>query len=526
MKRRNFLSILGAGAALPVVMNGFGMKAFSAETPFLSMLANVACEDRILVLVQLAGGNDGLNTVIPLDQYSAYKSVRPNIAVADTSALKLTNATALHPNMTGFQQLFNQGKMRLIQSVGYPTPDFSHFRSTDIWLTASDYNQIIDTGWLGRWLDTQYKGFPMGYPNATMPDPVAIQIGNTVSTALEAKQANMGMAFTDPKTYFNINNYGFGTQKNTRFLQELDYIRQTGLQIQNFATPVKNAAAKAINKSTMYPAANQNPLADQLKIVAQLIAGGLRTRIYIVTHSGYDTHASQNSAGSGTPFAHPQLLQQLSQAISAFQDDIRLLGVEDKVTGMTFSEFGRRIKQNGSNGTDHGAAAPLFVFGANVISGILGNNPTIPTSATLEDNIPMQFDFRSVYASLLRDWFCVEEADVRQLLFSDFPFLPIVKSSKPTDVNDAGESVNKLVIQVSPNPTSESVRIRLSADGTPLRLSLFDHTGREIATVVESTIAQGEHEIHYNVSHLTSGNYYWRLSTMRTHHVAPMVVIH
>ncbi|MBL7999418.1 MAG: DUF1501 domain-containing protein [Candidatus Kapabacteria bacterium] len=526
MKRRNFLSILGTGAALPVMMNGLCVRAFASDTPFLSLLANVACEDRILVLVQLAGGNDGLNTVIPLDQYSVYKAVRPNIAVAETAALKLTNATGLHPNMTGMQQLFTQGKLRVVQSVGYPTPDFSHFRSTDIWLTASDYDKIIDTGWLGRWLDTQYPGFPAGYPNAAMPDPVAIQIGNTVSTALEAKQANMGMAFTDPKTYFNINNYGAGTQQNTRFLQELDYIRQTGLQIQNFATPVKNAAAKATNKSSLYPAANQNPLADQLKIVAQLIAGGLRTRIYIVTHSGYDTHSSQNNAGSGTPFSHPQLLQQLSQAISAFQDDLRLLGIEDKVTGMTFSEFGRRIKQNGSNGTDHGAAAPMFIFGSNVQSGILGANPSIPAAVTLEDNIPMQFDFRSVYASLFRDWFCVNESDVKSLLFADFPYLPIMKTSKPTDVNEQGESVNQAKLSVSPNPAMNEIRVRYISEGNPVRISLFDYTGREIEVVDSMTPQHGEHELSIDVSQHCSGNYYCRVSSSKSHSVIPFVIMH
>lgn len=524
MKRRNFIHLLGAGTMLPVMMNGFKVTAFAEQTPFLNLLANVACEDRILVLIQMAGGNDGLNTVIPLDQYGLYKAARPNIAVAEASALKLTDATGLNPNLKELQTLHTNGKLRVIQSVGYPTPDFSHFRSTDIWLTASDSDTIIDTGWLGRWLDTQYPGFPIGYPNSAMPHPVAIQIGNTVSTGLESKTANMGMAFSSLTSYSNIVNYGDGTATNTRFLHELDYVRETGLQVKNFADPVIKLASKVTNKVT-YPGANANPLAEQLKIVAQMIAGGLKTRVYIVTQTGYDTHSSQNTAGTGTPFAHPTLLQQLSQAIGLFQSDIQQLGVADKVTGMTFSEFGRRIKQNGSNGTDHGAAAPMFVFGNNVVNGVLGNNPTIPSTVTLEDNVPMQFDFRSVYASLLRDWFCVPQTDIKNLLFKDFATLPIIKGGSTSDVNEQCSTITTSAVRCSPNPASDNVVVTFTADGSPCKLSLFDHTGREVSVLVESTIAAGDHEVRFDASALSSGNYYWRLQTLRIQQTSPMIVV-
>jgi len=157
----------------------------------------------------------------------------------------------------------------------------------------------------------------------------------------------------------------------------------------------------------LYPTAKTNPLADQLKIVAQLIAGGLKTRIYVVNISGFDPHSYQTTGGNGSPTPHGTFLGQLIVALNAFQDDLKLLGVHDRVMGMTFSEFGRPIKSNSRAGTDHGAAAPLFVFGSNVVSGVLGTTPDIPTSVSPEDNVPMQYDFRSVCASLLKDWFCV-----------------------------------------------------------------------------------------------------------------------
>lgn len=530
MKRRSFISMLGAGAALPMALSGMKVTAFS-RSPLLDILARVECEDRILVLVQMAGGNDGLNMIVPLDQYAAYKAARPAIAVPETgtgAALKLTNATGINPQMAAVQQMYANGLMRVIQNVGYPVPDSSHFRSTDIWMSASDSATVVETGWLGRWLDSVYPGFPAGYPSASMPHPVAISVGNFVTLSTESSTANVAMAFSNPTTYYNIVNYGSGAQRNTRFLKELDFIRTTGEQIQQFATPVKAAAAKATNKSTKYPAASAgNTLADQLKIVAQLIAGGLKTRVYLVTQTGYDTHANQLNGGNGTPYSHPALLNQLSVALDAFMDDCRLLGIDEKIVGMTFSEFGRRIQQNGSAGTDHGAAAPMLVFGKNVLGGgILGTNPVIPQNVTAQDNVPMQFDFRSVYASILRDWLCVKEADIRTLLMGSFPFLPIINTANVSDVRDDGTPMVKRRLGCSDNPASDAVTVWVESDGGTARLSLFDTTGREIAVVVEQQLAVGRHAVPYAVSALPSGTYYWRLQTSSYSQTSPMMVVH
>ncbi|MBC8145054.1 MAG: hypothetical protein H7X80_05670, partial [bacterium] len=211
MKRRDFLKRTAPAAVLPLMLGGFSVKAF-ARSPFLDALAKSAVDtDRVLVLVQLMGGNDGLNTVIPLDQYSAYTNARSNIAIAEAQALKLTNATGLHPQMGPMHQMFGQGKLRLVQSVGYPSPNFSHFRSTDIWLTASDSeDETVATGWMGRYLDSEFPGYPTAYPNASMPDPLAIQIGSSLSTVLEGPAANMGMSFSNPASFYNIVKEGSG----------------------------------------------------------------------------------------------------------------------------------------------------------------------------------------------------------------------------------------------------------------------------------------------------------------------------
>ncbi|MFM7156808.1 MAG: DUF1501 domain-containing protein, partial [Bacteroidota bacterium] len=258
MKRRQFLRNLSlASAVAPIMLNGYSVHAFQDHQMF-SPLELADCDERILVLVQLNGGNDGLNTVIPLDQYGLYQSARKNIAVQEQSVLKLTDSTGLHPQMQAFQTMFKDGSLKLIQDVGYPVPNYSHFRSTDIWLTGSDSEEYLTTGWLGRYLDKRFPNYPSAYPNAEMSDPLAIQIGSVLSLGFEGPAANMAMAFTDPTSYYNIVN-GSGNQSSTNRSEfELAYIRKIGEQLQKFATPVKNAASKAKNKSTLYPAAKSN----------------------------------------------------------------------------------------------------------------------------------------------------------------------------------------------------------------------------------------------------------------------------
>lgn len=522
MKRRSFLRT-GAGlATLPVVLDGLNVSAY-ARSPLLEALDAAPCQDRVLVLIQMAGGNDGLNTVIPLDQYGLYKNARANIAIEEAKALKLTDAVGLHPQMGLMSQMYTNGMMRVVQAVGYPVPNYSHFRSTDIWLSASDAEQVISTGWMGRYLEQAYPGFPSGYPNASMPDPLAIQIGTVISPGLEGTNANMGMAFTDPTTYFNITNQNTPVSVGRRAGSELRYIRDVGQQIEKFANPVKAAAAKAKNKSGKYPAVRTNPLADQLKIVAQLIAGGLKTKIYIVTHTGFDTHSYQTTGGAGSPVPHGTLLEQMSVAIDAFQDDLKLLGVQDRVLGMTFSEFGRRIASNASGGTDHGAAAPIFLFGTSVKKGVLGQNPTIPAKPTSEDNIPMQYDFRSVYSTILQKWFCVDAATTKDLLFRDFGTLDMLTTGATTSVIDDLADMG-LALQLGPNPAHSFVNVAFAAPAGEVSLSLFDGTGQQIVSHVANH-SNGTATLALDVSAIPPGQYYVRLGYAGAAVVKPVVVV-
>jgi uncharacterized protein (DUF1501 family) len=425
MTRKDFFKTT-LPVVFPALINGVSLKAF-AESPFMRMAARGVESDRVLVLIQLNGGNDGLNTVIPLEYYSAYHTARTNIAIPEDKVLRLEgfDGVGLHPAMPELQQLFNAGKLSILQGVSYPQPNFSHFRATDIWLTGADAGQVLSTGWAGRYLDFQYPRFPKDYPNAAMPDPLAIQIGSLVSPALQGPSLTMGMAISNPGSFYDLIGDKAGAGANSRAEEQLAYIREMSVKTDQYAGVIKKAAQKVSKQSDKYPAAGKNPLADQLKIVARLIAGGLKTQIYIVSMGGFDTHARQTDGTDTTTGAHAKLLAKLSESINAFQDDLTSLQVEKRVTGMTFSEFGRRIQSNASGGTDHGTAAPVFLFGEGVQSGVIGSNPIFPEHLTVNDNVLMQTDFRAIYSTILEKWFQAGTGETATVLLKDYPAIPL-----------------------------------------------------------------------------------------------------
>lgn len=428
MKRRDFLKNTATGLVLPYLLNGMQVKAM-AGTPMMHALSRYMNNDRVLVLIQLSGGNDGLNTVVPLDQYSAYQAARSNIAIPENKLLHLNgfDAAALHPSLTELQQLFNDGKLGVVQGVSYPKPNFSHFRATDIWMTGSDSDKVVTTGWAGRYLDNVFPDFPQQYPSPVMPDPLAIQVGSVVSTTFQGPAFTMGLAISNPASFYNLLEGKTNVDSNTRWGEQLDYIETMSVKTDQYANVIKQAALKVPKQSDKYPAPGKNALADQLKIVARLIAGGLKTKIYMVSVGSFDTHAKQTDTMDNSTGTHAQLLKKVSEAVSVFMDDLNQLQAGDRVMGITFSEFGRRIKSNASGGTDHGAAAPLFYFGNQVKGQMLGTNPVLPATATVNDNIAMQHDFRSVYATVLQQWFQLDAKDVQQVFGGEqFPLLHMV----------------------------------------------------------------------------------------------------
>ncbi|MDN5204163.1 DUF1501 domain-containing protein [Fulvivirgaceae bacterium BMA10] len=524
MKRREFLKRSAPAVTLPFLMGGVPIRAIGKSSFFEQFVTTGEENNRILVLVQLNGGNDGLNTIIPLDQYSNLFNARSNVLIPEEKVISLIDDTGLHPSMSSVHSLFQEKKIGILQGVGYPNPNFSHFRSTEIMVSASDADEVIKTGWLGRYLDRDYPEYPEGFPNDNTPDPLAITMGAIVSTTCQGPITNMGIAISRNDALYNLNGEDFGEVPDNNYGHELSFIRQTQLQTQLYLQTVSDAASKAQNLSSLYPEAGENTLADQLKIVAQLIAGGLQTSIYVVSLGGFDTHAEQIQMGTGTDTGlHADLLQKLSDAILAFQDDLNLLGHEDRVVGMTFSEFGRRIRSNISYGTDHGTSGPVIVFGTSVNPILQGDNPEIPASLDQEDNLPMQFDFRSVYGSILKDWFCVDEQVISTLLFRDFQYLPVIKTDNVTGLEDEITDASPLG-QNYPNPANNFTTIKFRSSGGHLEVSLFDFQGKKIETFINKNIPVGEHELRIDTGSLRNAIYYYQMKHANKVFTKKMVV--
>lgn len=377
---------------------GAGLLAFSRFAPaFLVQSAHAQSpapekDRRILVLVQLAGGNDGLNTVVPYAD-PHYRRLRPNLALPEAQVLKLNDHLALHPACAELHRLHNDGQLGIVQSVGYPNPNRSHFRSTEIWETASDSDQTLATGWLGRYFDNACTGL------AADADPCGVNLGNQLPQSFVGAQPHPTFSFAGNTRSRRQQNASLALLEQITSApggdmaahENTGYLSHTLLD----ALVTEKRFQKVLGNYQTTAAYPTTPFAGSLRNVAALIAAGTATRVYYVSLTGFDTHNNQLGA-------HAALLRNLSEGLAAFQRDLRSKRLDDQVLTMTFSEFGRRPSENESRGTDHGTAAPLFVLGSRVQAGLHGQ----PASLELERNQDMQFgtDFRQVYATLLEKW--------------------------------------------------------------------------------------------------------------------------
>jgi uncharacterized protein (DUF1501 family) len=509
LSRRKFLKTAGMAAAIaPLTMNGYTINPMSGASLYRKLGGSVQFTDRVMVFIELNGGNDGLNTLIPLDQYNKLSVHRPRVLIPESAVLPLTGTakTGLHPAMQRIRQLYDNGMVSVVQRVGYPDQDYSHFRSMDIWMTASDSDEALSSGWLGRMLEQENQGYPSGYPNSDAPDPLAINVGTISPVSLMGNSFPMGISVGDVEQVYNLINDFVEPAPSTPYGDELAYIRAVMQNTKVYFDVIKEAALIGQNLTALYPAAGENALADQLRVVARLISGGLQTPVYVVSIHGFDTHAEQVEAGDPLSGVHAVLLNQISEAVYAFMDDVRLMGKANQVCAMTYSEFGRTVTDNLSYGTDHGAGAPLFVFGKGVIPGIIGDNPVIQTDVNLSEDVPMQHDFRQVYASVIQDWFGI--ANPGALLQGDFAVLPIFKAS--TRATDLASSAN-FELRSFPNPVAQVATIAFTIPEAMVRLDLLDSQGRFLRLLSEGRYPAGFHKVVFNREGLPSGQYFYVL---------------
>jgi len=417
--RRSFLRSTALGGALTWTVPSFLAATFDelhAAADGKAIQTATGKDAPILVVVQLAGGNDGLNTVVPFAD-DDYQRARPQLRLKAEQVLKLDDHFGLHPALTGLRSLHDLGHLGIVHAVGYPNPNRSHFRSTDIWMTATDSNRYASEGWLGRYFDHACAG----------ADPTAgIAIGRQAPLAFTAKHPT-GVALENPEAYRFVEADDAGDMGgNEKYYREmnragtaratadatvsgasismlggsarprgsaLDFLERTALDAQVSSDQIRAVAAK-VHNATEYPASR---LATDLKLVSKLIAGGMSTRVYYVSQGGYDTHQGQLPA-------HQRLLAELGDSLKAFLTNLKALGQLDRVLVLTFSEFGRRVSENASGGTDHGAAAPLFILGGKVKPGLHGTAPSLAAADLFNGDVKFRTDFRSVYAGVLEGW--------------------------------------------------------------------------------------------------------------------------
>lgn len=414
MKRRQFIKLTTTASAA-------GMLPFElqASMKLVNSFYNCDLSNRKLILVELNGGNDGLNTVIPINGFTDYQTLRPNIHIPSSVYLPLNNLDsnligtnqdiALHPELNGFYNLYAQDQLRIIQSVGYPSQNKSHFGSQDIYATGNDGNNWINgdqSGWIGRFMEQNYNdSIPTTYP-------LGIQVGSNTTSLGFHGEIEHGLALNlsgqDSENFYSILSGLAGEPPNnipsSDYGTELQYIIDTDILSNQYSQVISTAFNNGANSNTAnYPDTN---LADQLKTVARLIRGGIETKVFMVKLGGFDTHNNQNQSSGDIQGTHSELLNTLSGAIESFMTDLNSDNLADDVLGITFSEFGRKAKENGSLGTDHGEVAPMFAFGKPVKSGISGINVDL-TEAVQTNNYQLntiQHDYRATFATIMQDF--------------------------------------------------------------------------------------------------------------------------
>ncbi|CAN5625059.1 DUF1501 domain-containing protein [soil metagenome] len=532
-----------------------------AENAFTRM-AQQSTNDRVLVILQMHGGNDGMNALIPVDKYEQYYSVRANIAIPAKnsvrkiipvdSTLPVDSQIGLHPDMLAMKAMYDQGRVCLVQGVSYKNNNGSHFRGRDISFMGGSFDDYFSSGWVGRYLQQEFapKVYPQDFPNINMLDPLAIEMGSDVSLIFH-QEGNIptSISLSDPESFARLVDSleGFQDQgvdprgkppvalNDSPYGKELNWILGLEDKSQNYADRL-NTIYQASSPSTVtypetYPfnapkGSLRNGLTPQLKLVARLLDGGgagqgVKTKVFLVKIGGFDNHAQQVESYDPTMGQHAALMYHISSAMKAFQDDLRARGLEDRVLTVTTSEFGRRIHSNGSYGTDHGTGGPMFIFGKGVQPGVVGKVPDLT-----KDNVEMQFDYRQVYANLLKDWMLVDESKINNDIFfknfltgpkeegaGNYEILPLA-SQVISGVTESFISERFTLLDCYPNPAKGWASFGFRINSTrQVALALLDSSGRVVKPILDEERDPGEHWVKTDLTDLKPGVYLYHIKS-------------
>ncbi len=437
MKRRDFIHNFSHAVAAGAILPNFNYLEASKK---YALLENTVDPGKILIVLNFSGGNDGLNMITPMDQYANLDKVRPHVIIPEKKLIQLgKNDLAFHPEFKDMKVLFDEKRLKIIQNVGYTTADFSHFRSSDIWQSASDFNQFVTSGWLGRLAEHEHPAFPESYPNSKYPDPLAIELGYSNSLLLTGVNSFPGFIPGSPENINNIVNEFDNDYPNTYTGEKLNYIQIIAKQSNLYSSVVRDAYIKG-NHNIQFP---NGDLGGQFYKLSRLIRGGLNTRIYHATIGGFDTHDYQVSPDDHTKGPHANLLTNVNDSIIALMKCLDQTGDSDRIMLVTYSEFGRRIASRGSGGTDHGTAFPMMIFGNNLNANVLGKNPKIDPKMTWEDNLDAEFDFRQIYASVIEQWLGGDNATIKDVLTKSYNQVGLTKEYADDDMDGVLDKEDK-----------------------------------------------------------------------------------
>ncbi|RLD93908.1 MAG: hypothetical protein DRJ29_07430 [Bacteroidetes bacterium] len=532
MKRRHFIRNVAYGSAAGITLGGVPMNLLAANSPMARLAADSA-NDKVLVFIQLHGGNDGLNTLIPISQYDDYYNLRPNIAIRHTGTRSYLNVdetvdenaqVGLHPDMLAFKEMYDQEKVAIIQNVGYPDMNLSHFRGRDVVFMGGDEgeNNQYSSGWMGRYLNNIYPGYPDDFPSETMEDPIGIELSGTLSLAFHREQGiPIGLNIGNPDQFYElISSVGVNPPiaiPESHAGDELRYIMEFEKKSNEYAGRLKEVYDAGSNSTVEYPESypyaspiRANGLSSQLRLIARLIEGGIKTKIFLCRIGGFDTHGEQVDENDPSLGTHAALLYNMSGAVKAFYDDLNQLGIDEKVLSLTFTEFGRRAKSNDSYGTDHGTATPVFVFGTQLNNGIYGVNPSLKPEDLNNYNLVYNIDYRQIYTSIIQDWFEGDDQALIDTGFSDWvdTRLPIVDIGG-THAYSPGK--NPTSLQLYPNPVKDMLHIQYNLEFRgATSLHIIDGAGRRLKSVQQEGVF-GPNATTLDVSDLKEGMYHLQM---------------
>lgn len=558
MKRRDFVKSIPLFAGLPFALGGVPMRLMAES--HLARLAQMGGNDKVLIILQLHGGNDGLNMLIPVHDYDLYYSRRANIAIPKSNSVRkyiMLDSTlasekqiGLHPDMIAMKDMYDRGRVTFVQGVSYKNNNGSHFRGRDIWFMGGGSDDYFSSGWVGRYLQKEFAPsvYPDDFPNNEMPDPLAIEMGNDVSLIFH-QEGNIPTSLSlggNPRAFAELVEglEGFMDEgidprgkppaalENSPYGKELNWILGLEDKTAEYADRLREVYLRSPATRVTYPeryAFNappgimRNPLTPQLQLIARLLDGGgpglgVKTKVFMVRIGGFDTHAQQVESYDPTMGFHSALLYHISTAMKAFQEDLRERGLEDRVLTVTTSEFGRRIPSNGSFGTDHGTGGPLMLFGKGVHPGVVGTTPDLQ-----RDNIGMQYDYRQVYAGILKEWMEVDKTVLENDIFFgnfidgqnedgiNFTPLPLV-SNVITGTGDFFAERFRLE-KCYPNPAREysDVSFFINAD-VNVSLDLLDANGKPVRNILHENMMAGEHKSRIQLHGIPAGLYIIRLN--------------